>query len=268
MKKIIILLACLLLLVGCAGNASSPHDAKAIALNACQMLDAVKGYRFTIDVAMDPEIMGISVTLKAKGVIRNPDFCYFNVTLPVIEKADASAREVYRQDNKIVRGETRDGKPAKWELEKGDLSDAMDEIFTPFYKTVDGDKFLRNARLSGTETVNGTECHKIEALIDAEDLKNAFSLIKAMDEKKRCPPGTGDATKAVYRFWVAKDSGELCKTQRTIEYLSPDTDKSFLPPNKVITLDITTTLSDHHKDIKLEIPAEVQALLKDNPGAK
>ncbi|MBI5779404.1 MAG: hypothetical protein HZA49_08100 [Planctomycetes bacterium] len=253
MKKIL-LLAGLLLLAGCAVNASGPQDAKAIVLNAHRMLDEAKGYRFNMDVTLDDT----PATINIKGAIQNPDFCYFKVTLSTPENAEAEVMEVYRQGNKLALNHARDGEPKEWQPDDYDdpeYRSVATDMLWEVYKTVDVDKLLRNAKSAGTMTVNGIECYKIEALFDAEDLKD----FNAIDEGRMCPPGTGKAVKAGYRFWVAKGSGELCKTQRTIEYPASD---------KAMTLDITMMLSDHHKDIKLEIPAEVQALLKDNPETK
>lgn len=280
MKKYVGLAMAGLILLGCAGGPAKPvvkppETPKEHVVVACRALDQLDSYYFDLQaiIGVDAAGMGMSVSLKPKGFWKNPDFCYFKMDSPEGmlgggRRTDGEM-ELYRQGDKIMGGHGKKNEAKKWTegaqgspLGKGAI---VNQIFTPFYRTADLDKFLSDARFAADEKVGETDCWVVLVPVPPESLKDALHLEDMLKDMGMGLPGKMELVWATYKFWVGKTDYQVYQARRLVEYkmIPPEKDdESERPPMPMppvtFKLEINMTIYDRNKPLDIQVPEAVK----------
>lgn len=277
MKTYLSLIVFGLILCGCAGGPTKPivkppETPKEYTIAGCRALDQLDSYYFDMEavVGVDMAGMGQSFTLKPKGFWKNPDFCYFRMDSPegvMGGRRTDEEMELYRQGDKLMGGHGKKGEDKQWtEGTEGsplDKPELLKQIFTPFYRTADLDKFLSDARFVADEKVGQTDCRVVEAPVPPESLKDVLRLEEVL--KGAGMPGKMELAWATYKFWVGKTDYQIYQARRMLEYkmMPPENDgESEKPPMPMppvtFKLEINMTIYDRNKPLDTQMPDAVK----------
>lgn len=141
----------------------------------------------------------------------------------------------------------KDARSGKWQKQEGDAGSGvrgglgMDQV----------SKAVKSARFDGEAKVGSHDCKIIRAKVNAEELKKALG--------GRGAAGQGTVKKSSLKFYVDKKDGRLRRMKLTMDA------EGNMGGQKMAFQIIAGYRYTYGKDVKVELPAEVKAVLEEKP---